>query len=472
MALSKKLFQFLLFTVALTLCYLPAYAQRGITYQQLANQQREQNIFLDSFTLPGSQAGTVRFVTTFRIDYNLLPFRKFNGSEDSKNFFSPVGMSIEIFKDPNPEPKNKRRRNDFSVEGLEPVDRSFWKDTAFAENYEQTKSKNKFITGRLESELKPGNYSYILQFTRGEEVDGRMSRKRFVKVESYNEKKKGDIILAETFSKSNAGDSYGTIDLLNFGENVYYGKDFYTLVYLPGYNASGSYSLKVNKVDISERDTTKVNTVHTVQIQDDQIFEGTRPELTASNSSEQLHLQKASGGYTYALVKIPNSQFMNAVYQVQVTKEGQEAAVAQSIFKSRWIEMPTSLLNVDVAIDMLRFIVDEKTIREMKSGSNAEKEKKFRAFWEKRDPTPNTEYNELMAEYYRRIDYAYEEFSTINVSGYNTDQGNVYIKFGPPQNINRKFPPGEPAVEVWEYPSRRFVFRAVSGFGEFKLVSD
>ncbi|MDR8392559.1 GWxTD domain-containing protein [Aliifodinibius sp. S!AR15-10] len=450
---------------------LPVQAQRGISYEQLANQQREQNIFIDNFTLPGSQAGTVQFVTTFRIDYNLLPFKKYDGSEEGRNFFSTIGMNIEIFRDPNP-PEKRRRNRDFSVEGLEPVDRTFWKDTAYAENYEQTKSKNKFITGKLVSELKPGNYSYILQFTRGEQVDGRTSRKRFVKIKPYQEKKAGHIILAESVDKATGSGTSDSIQLLNFGTNVYYGKDFYAFAHLPGFQPSDNYSFNVHTVDISERDTTKKELIHSGNIRQDQIYGSIKPELTTQNSLEHLVLKEVSNGSAYALLTIPNSRFMNAEYLLEVSKEGQKEPVAKAVFRSRWIEMPTSLLNVNVAIDMLRFIEKEETVRQMKSGSNAEKENKFRAFWEKRDPTPKTEFNELMAEYYRRIDYAYEEFSTINVQGYNTDQGNIYIRFGPPKNIERRFPPGEPAVEIWQYDNRKFVFRAVSGFGEFKLVSN
>ncbi|MDZ7693795.1 MAG: GWxTD domain-containing protein [Balneolaceae bacterium] len=251
-----------------------------------------------------------------------------------------------------------------------------------------------------------------------------------------------------------------------------YGEDFYAFIHLPGHQPSDAYSYTVNRVDISSRDTTKQASVHSGTISGDQIYEAVRPELTAGQSNLQLHLQNADNAPSYALVKIPNSEFINAIYQLEVTQEESNEPIADKIFRSKWIDMPSSLLNVNVAIDMLRFIVDEQKLREMNSGSNSEKEKKFRAFWEKRDPTPETEYNELMAEYYRRVDYAYEEFSTINVNGYNTDQGSVYIRFGPPQNINRKFPPGEPALEIWEYNDRTFVFRAVSGFGEFKLVSD
>ncbi|MDZ7693794.1 MAG: hypothetical protein U5K69_22190 [Balneolaceae bacterium] len=191
MANSKQVYSFLFSLVVILLFSVPALAQRGITYEQLANQQREQNIFIESFTLPGAQPGSLQFVTTFRIDYNLLPFKKYDGATEEKNFFSLVGMNIEVFKDDNPQ-FNNRRQNDFDVEDLEPVNRASWKDTAFAENYAQTKAKNRFISGKLVSELQPGTYSYIMQFVRGEEIEGRRSRKNSIKLEPFDSKKKGE----------------------------------------------------------------------------------------------------------------------------------------------------------------------------------------------------------------------------------------------------------------------------------------
>nr|WP_286670562.1 GWxTD domain-containing protein [Fodinibius salsisoli] len=121
---------------------------------------------------------------------------------------------------------------------------------------------------------------------------------------------------------------------------------------------------------------------------------------------------------------------------------------------------------------MLHYIVNEKTLDQLRSGSESAREQKFRAFWEKRDPTPDTEYNELMAEYYRRIDYAYQNFTTNNTIGYESDQGEIYIKFGPPENKERRFPANGSTIEIWTYPNRQFVFRATTGFGDFKLVTD
>lgn len=77
-----------------------------------------------------------------------------------------------------------------------------------------------------------------------------------------------------------------------------------------------------------------------------------------------------------------------------------------------------------------------------------------------------------MAEYYRRIDHTYEKFSSINQPGFETDMGKIYIRRGPPDQIERRFPSGERAVEVWKYPNKTYVFRATSGFGDFKLISE
>jgi len=131
-----------------------------------------------------------------------------------------------------------------------------------------------------------------------------------------------------------------------------------------------------------------------------------------------------------------------------------------------------SLYNLDVAIEMLRFIVSDSELRRINSGSASERERKFREFWAQRDPTPDTEFNELMAEYYRRIDHAYRNFSSLQTPGFDTDQGKAYILYGAPLNVERRLPSGSPAREIWEYPNRTLIFEATTGFGDFRLISE
>src|SRR5690625_5978195 len=103
--------------------------------------------------------------------------------------------------------------------------------------------------------------------------------------------------------------------------------------------------------------------------------------------------------------------------------------------------MPTSLYNIDVAVDMLRFILAENERRELASGAAADKERKVRQFWAERDPTPEAEFNELMAEYYRRVDDAYKNFSSLQVPGYDTEQGQTDIVCGPAVSVERRLAP-------------------------------
>ena len=77
-----------------------------------------------------------------------------------------------------------------------------------------------------------------------------------------------------------------------------------------------------------------------------------------------------------------------------------------------------------------------------------------------------------MSEYYRRIDYSFEHFSTASQpEGYDSDQGQIYIKIGPPSQVIRSFPTSGRVIEEWIYPNRSFVFTASSGFGDFTLVN-
>jgi len=78
----------------------------------------------------------------------------------------------------------------------------------------------------------------------------------------------------------------------------------------------------------------------------------------------------------------------------------------------------------------------------------------------------------LMAEYYQRIDYSYQNFSSLQVPGYESDRGRAYILYGPPNNIDRRLLPNQPTREIWEYPNRELIFEATSGLGDFKLISE
>lgn len=441
-----------------------SYSQGRVSYQDIANRNQQRNVYLDFFTLPGEESGMVTFAVTYRIDYNFLPFKKVNNSDSEGAFYSPMALSMEVFK----AEKKRNPEDDISVTGLQSVNRTAINDTAYAASYEQTQSNNSFISGYLQVELEPGLYNYMLQLTPGENTRERTSRVRQVQIEPYKEQQNGEILIAEKVSSAY---ETTTLELMTFGENVYYGKDFHALIHLPNYDEATSYTARINRIDINRRDTTQRQEVYSQEISSNQIISNAKPVMADGNTDAALFLHRQEEGHTYALLKIPNSRFPNAIYRLEVMKGTNRRPVARSVFRSLWLDMPNSLLSLDVATEMLKYIVSKEELKRLQSGNQTEREQKFREFWKSKDPTPNTEFNELMAEYYRRIDYAYEHFTTQNTIGYESDQGEIYIKYGPPQNIERKFPPGEAAVEIWTYENRKFVFQATTGFGDFKLVS-
>ena len=72
--------------------------------------------------------------------------------------------------------------------------------------------------------------------------------------------------------------------------------------------------------------------------------------------------------------------------------------------------------------------------RSCNSQNNEEREQFIEAFWQRRDPTPDTVENEFKEEHYRRIAYANERFSS-GIPGWRTDRGRMYIMWGPPDQL-------------------------------------
>ena len=88
-------------------------------------------------------------------------------------------------------------------------------------------------------------------------------------------------------------------------------------------------------------------------------------------------------------------------------------------------------------------------------------------FWKRRDPTPDTPFNEYREEHYRRIEYANKNFFE-GATGWRTDRGRVYIMFGPPDFFESN--PGggrgflfDPSGPTAEFPSEIWVYRYIPG---------
>jgi GWxTD domain-containing protein len=160
-------------------------------------------------------------------------------------------------------------------------------------------------------------------------------------------------------------------------------------------------------------------------------------------------------------------------YVLQIEAEGNgRREVRTRQFTVRIPGVPLSVTDFDLAVRQMKYIASSAEWNEFRSAMPQERERLFNAFWKKRDPTPDTEENELLEEYFRRVEYANEKFAT-HRPGWETDRGRIYIMYGEPTDIERHpFESDSRPYEIWFYSqiARKFVFVDYTGFGDYTLV--
>jgi len=426
-------------------------AQRSITYQELAFRHTSPAIFYDMTYLPGEQNNTL---VHFRLAYHALNFKaltavdRVSGAPDDAQFFSEIDLFVEI-----------QRVNTTSTSSPI-ISRFAWNGVAYASNYEDTQSSTESIEGSIRLTLEPGTYIHrVMLQSDGKNVRFSNNERRFT-VPDFNSENASFIQFIEE-------ESSNRFRISNYGRTALYAQDATLLIYLPSFDEKATYTVHIDEVRAGTTDTSFVETVFTADITSEQLR-----RFNNATFSEKVFIDVVlddSGKHTFAVVDIPKRRFRNAHFQVYVTKNGAPHFVHR-YFRSLWIDIPISLLNLDVAISMMQYIVDQDTFREMRRGSNADRELRFRTFWNERDPEPDIEFNPLMVEFYRRVDIAFSRFSSPGTPGYNSERGKIFLRNGEPLEITRTFPAGRPAQEVWRYADRSFIFEATTGFGDFILV--
>jgi GWxTD domain-containing protein len=154
-----------------------------------------------------------------------------------------------------------------------------------------------------------------------------------------------------------------------------------------------------------------------------------------------------------------------------------EAKSIDEEYKSKlvWFNKPFSLMDPEKAIEFISPIETDSVVYSLLQQSSSDYPEILRDYWAKFDPVPETAYNEVMFEYYSRVDFAIKEFKGINKgNGAKSDRGMVYIKFGKPEKIDRTSNPQGQVMEIWIYskPERRFTFVDKKGTGNFSLIEN
>jgi GWxTD domain-containing protein len=126
--------------------------------------------------------------------------------------------------------------------------------------------------------------------------------------------------------------------------------------------------------------------------------------------------------------------------------------------------------------DVVYIITDDERKAFKQLSNDEERDQFIEAFWQRRDPTPDTEENEFKEEHYRRIAYANEHFAA-GIPGWKTDRGRIYITFGPPDEIEShpsggtyERPMEEGGGETSTYPFEDWRYRYLEGVGQDVVI--
>jgi GWxTD domain-containing protein len=126
--------------------------------------------------------------------------------------------------------------------------------------------------------------------------------------------------------------------------------------------------------------------------------------------------------------------------------------------------------------DVRWIITDEERAAFRQLSNDEERDQFIEAFWQRRDPTPDTIENEFKEEHYRRIAYANEHFAA-GIPGWKSDRGRMYIMYGPADEIE-SHPSGgsydrpmeEGGGQTSTYPFEDWRYRYIEGVGQEVII--
>ncbi|MGH7725046.1 MAG: GWxTD domain-containing protein [Candidatus Eiseniibacteriota bacterium] len=154
--------------------------------------------------------------------------------------------------------------------------------------------------------------------------------------------------------------------------------------------------------------------------------------------------------------------------------DGERKWKTERTFEIETLTLPRGQ-NYATVIEILSYIATDADDQMLRSAQTEDdRQRAWEAFWQRRDPTPDTPRNEAMLDFFRRVRYANQNFAGQTTAGWRTDQGRIYIKYGAPDQIEERSATFyDPPLLIWSYFSlrRQFVFADREGFGRYELVS-
>ncbi len=452
MTLLKKIFLIIIISASFVS---KLSAQPGMTKDRSLYYDYGQDFYIETHFLPSEEPDSMKVLIFYRLANEMLIFNKNQDAFDIKRqFLAPYKVNVE-FKDEDNIIRERLSRE----------------DTIFAESYEESRSKEIFRYGFFSSKLKAGSYKW------------------YADVYDKDNKTLTDIKPEETrvytwFSEETEGTPL-------FMKRSDYDKDIYNPFYLDGnlafktnnafafipvsfrnQNKRFSYEIIYLEADNENRPwgeyknaSGMIKPVSGKTIKIEKAYEKKPPDVSFTDMKLSNNELRAG----FLLIDMKAEELIPGKYKMKISETASDDSNVYT-FQVLWEDMPLSLRNPEYALDMMYYILTEEEYDKLNEGDYADKFINILNYWKKKDPTPGTEYNEAMAEYFKRVDYAFFNFQTPSrQDGAKTERGKIYILYGNPEDTERILKSGK-ATEIWTYDNinKEFIFETQPA-GDFKL---
>ena len=121
---------------------------------------------------------------------------------------------------------------------------------------------------------------------------------------------------------------------------------------------------------------------------------------------------------------------------------------------------------IDELVGVMKYVLPYSEYKKLKQKGDSEKLDAINKYWKKKDPTPETDENELLNELNERVKFSNKNFSIL-MHGWRSDRGRIYIIYGEPQVVDESYQDNRGYnFQKWVYANGKeflFIDRTMSG---------
>jgi GWxTD domain-containing protein len=415
-------------------------------------------LFFEPVNLIADDSSLSRLDIHYRIDQSFFIAVKDRDTSSLKSFMSRGEILIELFD---------------SLEVSKA--RSLQKVEIKTDRSEREPPGKTWYQGIASFEASPGRYKIVF------EIGDLESERRFIDDNSTVRLKRFGSTSRETSTPlfvdwKESQTSPKSLMSIGFGPNLLFGRKAAIFVELP----SELGTVNDARAECSFSATSLINRSSTVILAETLTNLITLPKvwLGLAKSEDGIAYTVSSNDSSHAfglIIPVASEKLPLRRFEMTLTiKSAAGEFKTTKSFQMVWPDMPFSLRDIDYAINALKYITTEDQRDSLHRGDLEERRDKLEAFWRTKDSTPETAYNEVMVEYYRRVDHASKTFGTLrDPDGFKSDRGRIYILHGPPTTTDRLLNPSTEYQEVWIYerPGKKFIFADQTKSGNYVLIS-